>query len=61
MATNHIHLPPMPKPEEFGINEETWQAYGNPTASGHWTAKTKVDAYQLALEVWKQAAVGLNK
>ncbi len=50
-------LPPMPKPEDFGITDEDWRVYshGHDAARG---SKRKIDAYKEALKVWENVCSG---
>jgi len=45
-------LPPMPKPEEFGIMAEDWSNYGRLVGSGG--ARDKIDAYKEAVKTWER-------
>jgi hypothetical protein len=47
MTHDHIHLPPMPKPEDFGITAEDWKR----------GEVDNVRAYKKALSVWKEVAL----
>jgi hypothetical protein len=57
MADKHIHLPPMPTPEDFGITKETWRistaANGGVDAAG---AQAAIAAYKEALAAWQAVA-----
>jgi hypothetical protein len=57
MPDNHIHLPPMPKPEDFGITKDTWSGI----ACGNAQAKAMLDAYNRAVDAWTRAVSGLNE
>jgi hypothetical protein len=48
MSTFHIQLPPMPKPEDFGIKDNEWDEFTN-------VFKAKIRAYKEAVDAWKQA------
>ncbi len=48
---NFVQIPPMPKPEDFGITDDDW----------NWGALSqKVCAYKEALEVWKHAVASIR-
>lgn len=44
-------LPPMPKPEDFGITEEDWRRYGYALSYG---STNKIDAYKEAVKAWER-------
>lgn len=50
MNAFNIQLPPMPKPEDFGITQDDWEHPNNVPGA------VKFKAYYAALEAWKQAA-----
>jgi hypothetical protein len=44
-------LPPMPKPEDFGITSSDWDNYGYEGFPG---ATNKIDAYKEAVKAWER-------
>ena len=52
-------LPPMPRPEDFGISDRDWSSY---QMGNEWRlfydrgGYAKVQAYLGALEIWKEVA-----
>ncbi|MFZ0962024.1 MAG: hypothetical protein WAO35_14065 [Terriglobia bacterium] len=52
----HVHLPPMPNPENFGITADTWRQANN----GVGGAKAQIETYKLALKTWREAAEAIG-
>jgi len=57
MSSNHIHLPPMPKPEEFGITASSWSEYARMQNPGY----EQVKAYYAAVEAWQAAVSSIRE
>lgn len=54
--TYNIQVPPMPKPEDFGITDQTWRdADGGSTTTAN-AARAKIRAYENAVKSWRSAA-----
>jgi hypothetical protein len=65
MNNINIHVPPMPKPEDFGITDEIWKhasAIGPLLSETDVTraARARITAYKEALAAWKDAVAGLK-
>jgi hypothetical protein len=57
MSDRHIHLPPMPKPQDFGITDETWvNSQQNDIFGKGKAARAQIQAYKDALAAWKETA-----
>jgi hypothetical protein len=54
MSNFHIQIPPMPKPEDFGITQEDW------SHTYYDSSKAKIAAYKEAVEAWKHAVGNLK-
>ena len=54
-------LPPMPKPEDFGISDEDWgNARSGMNDSSVIRAKEKIAAYNRAIDAWKEVAIAIS-
>jgi phosphoglycerol transferase MdoB-like AlkP superfamily enzyme len=61
MSSYHIQLPPVPKPEDFGITQNEWSNTDNSSVDTQTTnSRQKIRAYKEAVEAWKQAVSSLN-
>ncbi len=57
-----INVPPMPKPEDFGINWVKAQGSGDwGDRDGREAEKAKIQAYEAALRAWERAVSALGK
>ena len=57
----NIQLPPMPKPDDFGITDETWEHAKEGGYSDTKAAKAKIKAYEDALAAWRSAAEAIGR
>jgi hypothetical protein len=59
----NIQLPPMPKPADFGITDDTWYeaAGGGMSAARDSAAKAKIKAYEDALAAWQRVAEAMRR
>jgi hypothetical protein len=48
-------LPPMPKPEDFGITSDHWSCHSDSVYPG---SINKINAYKEAVKAWERACAG---